>query len=181
MMKNDSKVIRDAQSARKPRNAKGTILRLFQTMLHERALFVLALGLTLAGNLLGLIGPSLAGEAIDAIGAPGGIAWSVILRKCALMLDCLGSCLPAEVAFTHPEGGLFVWCTLPSGLDSANFAKLLVNRKVAVVPGATFLSDEGGISSSFRLNYSMPSDEEIVRGVEILGDCAREYIAAHRN
>ena len=88
MMKNDSKVIRDAQSARKPRNAKGTILRLFQTMLHERALFVLALGLTLAGNLLGLVGPSLAGEAIDAIGAPGGIAWGVILRKCALMLVC---------------------------------------------------------------------------------------------
>ena len=88
MMKNDSKVIRDAQSARKPRNAKGTILRLFQTMLHERALFVLALGLTLAGNLLGLVGPSLAGEAIDAIGAPGGIAWDVIARKCALMLAC---------------------------------------------------------------------------------------------
>ena len=88
MMKNDSKVIRDAQNARKPRNAKGTILRLFQTMLHERALFVLALGLTLAGNLLGLVGPSLAGEAIDAIGAPGGIAWDVILRKCALMLGC---------------------------------------------------------------------------------------------
>lgn len=77
-----------AQSARKPRNAKGTILRLFQTMLHERALFVLALGLTLAGNLLGLIGPSLAGEAIDAIDAPGGIAWNVIARKCALMLAC---------------------------------------------------------------------------------------------
>ena len=88
MIKNDSKVIRDAQSARKPRNAKGTILRLFQTMLHERALFVLALGLTLAGNLLGLVGPSLAGEAIDAIGAPGGIAWNVIARKCALMLAC---------------------------------------------------------------------------------------------
>ena len=88
MMKNDSKVIRDAQNARKPRNAKGTILRLFQTMLHERALFVLALCLTLAGNLLGLVGPSLAGEAIDAIGAPGGIAWDVIWRKCALMLVC---------------------------------------------------------------------------------------------
>ena len=81
MMKNDSKVIRDAQSARKPRNAKGTILRLFRTMLHERLLFILALGLTLVGNLLGLIGPSLAGEAIDAIGAPGGIAWDIIARK----------------------------------------------------------------------------------------------------
>ncbi len=101
-------------------------------------------------------------------------------RKCALMLDCLGSCLPAEVEFTHPEGGLFVWCTLPRGMDSADFAKVLVGRKVAVVPGATFLSDPSGISSSFRLNYSTPSDEDIVRGVEILGDCAREYIDMHR-
>lgn len=100
--------------------------------------------------------------------------------KCALMLDCLGSCLPAEVEFTHPEGGLFVWCTLPRGMDSADFAKVLVGRKVAVVPGATFLSDPSGISPSFRLNYSTPSDEDIVRGVEILGDCAREYIDMHR-
>ena len=95
-------------------------------------------------------------------------------RKCALMLDCLGSCLPAEVEFTHPEGGLFVWCTLPRGMDSADFARVLVSRKVAVVPGATFLSDPSGVSPSFRLNYSTPSDEDIVRGVEILGDCARE-------
>ena len=101
-------------------------------------------------------------------------------RNCALMLDCLGSCLPAEVEFTHPEGGLFVWCTLPRGMDSADFAKVLVGRKVAVVPGATFLSDPSGISPSFRLNYSTPSDEDIVRGVEILGDCAREYIDMHR-
>ena len=88
MMKNDAKSIRDAQSARKPRNARGTILRLFKTMLHQRALFILALGLTLCGNLLGLVGPSLAGKAINAIGAPGGIAWDVILRNCALMLVC---------------------------------------------------------------------------------------------
>lgn len=88
MMKNSDKVIRDAQSARKPRNAKGTILRLLRTMTRERALFVLALALTLTGNLLGLIGPSLAGEAIDAIGAPGGIAWGIITQKCLLMLAC---------------------------------------------------------------------------------------------
>ena len=82
--------------------------------------------------------------------------------------------------FTHPEGGLFVWCTLPRGMDSADFARVLVGRKVAVVPGATFLSDPSGTSPSFRLNYSTPSDEDIVRGVEILGDCAREYIDTHR-
>ncbi len=102
-------------------------------------------------------------------------------RKCGLMLDCLAKDLPSEVSFTRPEGGLFIWCTLPHGMDSADFAKGLVARNVAVVPGATFLADENGVSASFRLNYSMPSDEEIVRGVKILGDYAREYIAAHKN
>lgn len=78
----------DAQRARKPRNTKGTILRLMQTMMHDYALFILALALTLVGNLLALVGPSLAGEAIDAIGAPGGIAWEIIIKKCVLMLIC---------------------------------------------------------------------------------------------
>ena len=78
----------DAQRARKPRNTKGTILRLMQTMMHDYALFILALALTLVGNLLALVGPSLAGEAIDAIGAPGGIAWEIIVKKCVLMLIC---------------------------------------------------------------------------------------------
>ena len=74
----------------KPRDTKGTILRLLRTMTHDRTLFALALALTVAGNLLALAGPKLAGEAIDAIG-PDAILWPVILRKCALMLVCYAS------------------------------------------------------------------------------------------
>ena len=76
------------EQSRKPRDTKGTILRLFKTMMHARSLFALALLLTLLGNLLGLVGPQLAGEAIDAISAEGGIAWDVITEKCLLMLLC---------------------------------------------------------------------------------------------
>ena len=76
------------QNARKPRNAKGTILRLFKTMMNAKHLFLLALILTFIGNLLGLLGPRLAGEAIDAIGAQSSVNWPVILRKCLLMLLC---------------------------------------------------------------------------------------------
>lgn len=97
-------------------------------------------------------------------------------RKCTLMLECLDKELPSSVTFTRPEGGLFILCTLPNGLDSAEFAKGLIERKLAVVPGATFLADENGKSSAFRLNYSTPSDEDIVRGVKILGDYAKEYL-----
>ncbi|MBQ8836343.1 MAG: PLP-dependent aminotransferase family protein [Clostridia bacterium] len=98
-------------------------------------------------------------------------------KKCTLMLDCLEKELPGDITFTRPKGGLFIWCTLPRGLDSAPFVKGLVEKKVAVVPGATFLSDENGKSSSFRLNYSTPSDDDIRRGVKILGEYAKEYLA----
>lgn len=100
-------------------------------------------------------------------------------HKSSLMLSCLEKELPSEITFTHPDGGLFIWCTLPQGLDSAAFAKGLTERKLAVVPGATFLADESGKSSSFRLNYSTPSDEDIVRGVKILGEYAKEYLSTH--
>ena len=82
--------MKPASSAPKPRDTKGTILRLLRTMTHDRTLFALALALTVAGNLLALAGPKLAGEAIDAIG-PDAILWPVILRKCALMLVCYAS------------------------------------------------------------------------------------------
>ncbi len=95
-------------------------------------------------------------------------------QKCSLMLTELDKNLPKCVKFTRPEGGLFIWCTLPGGVDSSEFIKKALERKVAVVPGSAFICDENGTSDSFRLNYSMPSDEDIVRGVKILGDLARE-------
>lgn len=98
-------------------------------------------------------------------------------HKSSLMLSCLAKELPPEITFTKPQGGLFIWCTLPRGMDSAAFAKGLTAHKLAVVPGATFLADETGSSSSFRLNYSTPSDEDIVRGVKILGDFSKEYLS----
>lgn len=78
------------RSNRAPRakNVRGTILRLLKTMLHERALFALAVVLTLMGNLIGLAGPRLAGEAIDAIGADVHVLWRAVFTKCLLMLLC---------------------------------------------------------------------------------------------
>ena len=88
------------ENSRKPRDTKGTILRLMKTMLHERPLFALALALTFAGNLLGLLGPQLAGEAIDAISIQTGIAWPVVLQKCGLMLLCYAGSAALSYALT---------------------------------------------------------------------------------
>ncbi|MBE6594622.1 MAG: PLP-dependent aminotransferase family protein [Ruminococcaceae bacterium] len=97
-------------------------------------------------------------------------------HKCNLMLTELEKHLPAEVTYTKPEGGLFIWCTLPEGADMNAFVKSALQKKVAVVPGTTFNCDTDAPSRSFRLNYSTPSDEQIVEGVRRLGEAAREFI-----
>ena len=97
-------------------------------------------------------------------------------RKCELMLRELGKQLPDSITFTRPEGGLFIWCTLPEGCDMNAFVQAALARKVAVVPGTTFNCDPSAPSRSFRLNYSTPTDEQIVEGVKRLGEAAREFI-----
>lgn len=96
--------------------------------------------------------------------------------KCALMLDSLDKSLPDGYTFTRPEGGLFVWLTLPDGVDMNAYVKAAIDRGVAVVPGTTFNCDVNAPSSSVRLNYSTPSDEQIVRGCELLGEAARAMV-----
>ena len=96
-------------------------------------------------------------------------------RKCHLMLDCLARELPASIKFTRPEGGLFIWVTLPDDVDAMAFLKAAMAEKLMIVPGATFNCDPAEPSQSFRLNYSTPSDEQIVEGVARLGRVARTF------
>ncbi|MBE6662006.1 MAG: PLP-dependent aminotransferase family protein [Ruminococcaceae bacterium] len=102
---------------------------------------------------------------------------AIYRRKCDLMLECLDREMPKEITYTRPDGGLFIWCTLPEGYDSAAFAKFAIAKKVAVVPGATFNCDTEAPSNAFRLNYSTPSDEQIVTGIKTLGEIACEYLS----
>ncbi len=95
-------------------------------------------------------------------------------HKCALMLDALDEYMPRSVSYTRPDGGLFIWCTLPGQINASEYISRAVQRNVRVVPGATFNCDAEMPSQSFRLNYSTPSDSQIVKGVKILSDLARE-------
>lgn len=99
---------------------------------------------------------------------------AIYRAKAELMLSELDKNMPKCVKYTRPEGGLFLWCTLPDGTDSSAFIKKALEKKVAVVPGTAFNCDTEAPSDSFRLNYSMPSDEDIVRGIGILSDIAKE-------
>lgn len=95
-------------------------------------------------------------------------------RKAALMLDTLDACMPSSVTYTRPEGGLFLWCTLPAGIPMDAFVQEAMSRQVAVVPGTAFNCDEKAPSRSFRVTYATPTEEEIVQGIRILADIVRE-------
>lgn len=96
-------------------------------------------------------------------------------KKCNLMLKGLDENFSSKVKYTKPEGGLFIWCTLPDDCDMMAFSKKAVEEhKVAVVPGNAFLVDENAKTTSFRINFSTPTDEQIVRGCEILGKLSKE-------
>ena len=92
-------------------------------------------------------------------------------KKCYLMLNSLKFSMPKSINFTEPEGGLFIWGTLPNG-DVNYFCKKAVESKVAVVPGNAFLTNENDRTLSFRLNFSTPTDEQIEKGVELLAQVA---------
>lgn len=97
-------------------------------------------------------------------------------HKAGLMISALEKYMPQEVSFTRPEGGIFLWCSLPENVSLAEFVKRAVEKNVFVVPGTAFTADTEEESHSFRLNYSMPSDEEIEKGIRILGEISRELI-----
>lgn len=105
---------------------------------------------------------------------------AVYRRKCNLMLDAMRRCFHPEVTFGQPEGGLFVMAFLPEGMDSQPFVREAIARGVLCVPGAAFLADESKVSNGFRLNFSTPTDEQIVKGIEILGALTHEWIAQHK-
>ncbi len=98
----------------------------------------------------------------------------VYKHKCELMLSEIEKNFSGKVKFTKPEGGLFIWCTLPDDCDMMGFCKRAVSEfKVAVVPGTAFTINETDKTTSFRLNFSTPTDEQIVKGCELIGKLSR--------
>lgn len=89
-------------------------------------------------------------------------------HKAELMLNALDKYMPSDVSFTHPQGGIFLWCSLPEGMKLSDFIARCSDKNVFVVPGTAFLPNESEPTRSFRLNYSMPTDDEIENGIKII-------------
>lgn len=89
------------------------------------------------------------------------------------MLFMLASEFPAGAAWTHPCGGLFLWATLPEGIDTTALMPVMTANKVAYIPGVSFFANED-VHNCLRLNFSNATDEQIVQGTEIMGKLFRE-------
>jgi 2-aminoadipate transaminase len=95
-----------------------------------------------------------------------------------VMLAALEDRMPAGATWTRPQGGLFVWATLPDFLDTTDLLARALGRNVAFVPGrAAFLDGRGG--TSMRLNFSAVSDDDIREGVRRIGDVVAEQVGLY--
>ncbi len=97
-------------------------------------------------------------------------------RKCALMMSELDKNMPKEITHTVPDGVLFVWLTMPAGSDMLGYIKACTAAGVSAVPGIAFNADTEASSDSFRITYATPSDEDIIRGIGIMADVAKNFI-----
>ena len=97
-------------------------------------------------------------------------------RKLNLMCSCLDEHCKGFISYVRPQGGLFIWAKLPDNVNMLNYVNKLLERKVAVVPGTAFMVDDTKPCNYIRLNFSTPDDESIVKGVEIMGLVAEEFI-----
>ena len=98
-------------------------------------------------------------------------------KKCDLMCGYIENGFSKKISYIKPQGGLFVWCTLPDNCDMNAFCKKAVqDYKIAIVPGNSFSIDQNEVSHSFRLNYSTPTNEQIEKGMEILAKMTRDML-----
>lgn len=98
-------------------------------------------------------------------------------KKCDLMCSYIDNGFSEKISYIRPQGGLFVWCTLPDDCDMNDFCKKAIQEyKIAVVPGNSFSIDENEKSHSFRLNYSTPTDEQIRNGMETLARMTKDIL-----
>jgi 2-aminoadipate transaminase len=91
------------------------------------------------------------------------------------MLAAMSQHFPPGIRWTEPHGGMFLWVTLPEGLDAALLLRAAVKEKVAFVPGAPFHPGGGG-ANTLRLNFSNATPEAIHQGIARLGLALHERV-----
>jgi len=93
-----------------------------------------------------------------------------------VMLSALDRHIGNRAHFTRPDGGLFVWCTLPNGISGRELCVKTSAKKVVCVPGGSFDPSGDEDKAGIRLNFSMPTPEQIETGIQVVAECLAEYL-----
>jgi len=98
-------------------------------------------------------------------------------EKLALFLNTMREYFPEEmgVSWTKPEGGLFIWATVPEGIDTLELFYEAIKFKVAFVPGEVFYG-ENPANNHMRINFSYPSKEQLAEAIRRLADCINKQL-----
>lgn len=96
--------------------------------------------------------------------------------KADLMMECMEKYFPAGVTFTKPEGGMFIWATMPEGIRGVDVQCAALKKGVVVCAGDPFYEKQRGVGT-MRINYSNSSDEAIDKGIRLLGEAIKELMA----
>ena len=96
-------------------------------------------------------------------------------RKRDLLLSLLNEFMPQGVTWTHPEGGLFLFLTMPEGFNTVKFYDIALDNDVAYVAGTFFRTDGKGLNT-MRMNFSFLDEEKMRAGVEVLARIIKENL-----
>lgn len=94
-------------------------------------------------------------------------------KKRDLLLSLLEEHMPDGVTWTHPEGGLFLFLTLPDEFDTVKFYDVALNNDVAYVAGTFFMTDGSGLNT-MRMNFSFLDEQGMRDGVKVLAELIKE-------
>jgi 2-aminoadipate transaminase len=92
------------------------------------------------------------------------------------MVEALREHFPTQATWTEPEGGMFIWATLPEYIDTSDLLAKALREDVAFVPGQAAYVDESRGRNSMRLNFSGVSEDEIREGVRRIGKAIGEQV-----
>ena len=93
-----------------------------------------------------------------------------------VMADAIKQHFPEEVKFELPKGGLFIWLELPEGKDTRELLLRAAEKNVAFIPGTSFYPSATK-NNEMRLNFSNMTDHDTKKGIKILGELTKEYLA----
>ena len=100
---------------------------------------------------------------------------SLYASQCNVMLEAMTKFFPESVTWTRPQGGMFIWVTLPAHIDSQSLLDEAIAQNVAFVPGGPFYANEAA-KNTLRLSFVTVSPERINEGIEKLGKLIKAKI-----